>query len=436
MIRFLSFGFGVVARVIFISLLGIRTQPKTNVTLAQQTQQSVAFDEAKFNILVQKIENDAKQLARKVEELYGKRCDVSHLSDCAASNYDHCLSRLPGVICPSAAAFRTENCGDHESCSALHSYQVSSVSLPVEEINPSGGNPSDPQVIETVCFTKDLDEYFVAKREADTEFWDQFGGQPSGMYFGSTTGAFRIFPARQYPVCGAYDPRVRPWYVAAGSGPKNIIMILDKSGSMEVDDRIGLLKEAAHRVVNTAGVADRIAIVFFDDKAQAVTNDGLLFKGKDSNKMILNQAIEQLQARGGTNFVDAFDKAFDILDTSVDDELAVDCNTVFLFLTDGVTNIPAEQVIESVEARFVASQEKLRNQPIYMFTYSITGGSDDVAELPSQLACAFPSSGIWTKVDFPEEIVDGLSNYYKFFALGLGSDINEDFVAWVEPYSK
>lgn len=405
-------------------------------SLFVHAQLTTEFDEAKFNVLVAKIEDDAKELARKVEEVYSKRCDVSHLSNCVDSNYDHCLSRFPAVTCPADAAFRTPNCGDHESCSALYSYQVSSVALPAEEIKTLDGNPTDVQVIETVCFTKDLDEYFVAKLEADANFWKEFGGQPSAMYFGSTTGAFRIFPARQYPACGQYDPRIRPWYVAAGSGPKNIIMILDKSGSMQTDDRIGLLKQAARRVIETAGVADRIAIVFFDDEPQAVTDEGLLFRGTDENKKILTQSIDQLTARGGTNFEDAFNTAFDILDLSVDDELAVDCNTVMLFLTDGVTNKPSEEIIESVNSRFTVSQQKLRNKPIYIFTYSITGGSEDVAELPSQLACAFPSSGIWTNIDFPEDIVDSLANYFKFFALGLGSDINEDFVAWVEPYSK
>ena len=37
------------------------------------------------------------------------------------------------------------------------------------------------------------------------------------MYFGSSTGVFRIFPARQSRECGVYDPRLRPWYQAAVS---------------------------------------------------------------------------------------------------------------------------------------------------------------------------------------------------------------------------
>ena len=33
--------------------------------------------------------------------------------------------------------------------------------------------------------------------------------------------------------CGKqYDPRLRSWFLAASNGPKNVIFILDSSGSM------------------------------------------------------------------------------------------------------------------------------------------------------------------------------------------------------------
>ena len=92
------------------------------------------------------------------------------------------------------------------------------------------------------------------------------------MYFGSKNGAFRIYPARQTDECGSYDPRIRPWYVAGSSGPKNIIMILDTSGSMQ-GYPIELLKAAAKRVVHTLTVSDRVALVPFADSASLIADD-------------------------------------------------------------------------------------------------------------------------------------------------------------------
>ena len=52
------------------------------------------------------------------------------------------------------------------------------------------------------------------------------------QYFGSTAGIARIFPGREWSTNFAgfyndYDPRVRPWYIAATSGPKDVVIILD-----------------------------------------------------------------------------------------------------------------------------------------------------------------------------------------------------------------
>ncbi len=47
---------------------------------------------------------------------------------------------------------------------------------------------------------------------------------------------FRMLPGTPWVCPGGrndYDPRVRPWYVAASSGPKDVVLILDTSGSME-----------------------------------------------------------------------------------------------------------------------------------------------------------------------------------------------------------
>jgi hypothetical protein len=57
------------------------------------------------------------------------------------------------------------------------------------------------------------------------------------MYIGmQKEGAYAQWPdmdsctaANQW---GTFDPRFRPWYSAAASGPKNVVMVIDVSGSM------------------------------------------------------------------------------------------------------------------------------------------------------------------------------------------------------------
>ena len=52
------------------------------------------------------------------------------------------------------------------------------------------------------------------------------------QYFGSNAGLVRTFPGREWDTNFAgfyndYDPRLRPWYIAATSGPKDVVIVLD-----------------------------------------------------------------------------------------------------------------------------------------------------------------------------------------------------------------
>jgi len=393
------------------------------------------FNEEKFDRLVEKVEADAIELAQKVEELYKNRCELAILADCVNGNYDHCMSSYPDETCPGGDDLNRPECGDGTECSALYSFSVSSIALPSEVANGPGRNPTDPLVIETICFTKPLDEFIAAKRAADQPFWEEIGYPPNQYYFGSTNGAFRLSPATHYSSCNTYDPRVRPWYVAASSGPKNIIMVLDHSGSMQNNNKIGILKEAATRVISTSTVADRIAVIPFNNMASEITNDGFMFDATEDNKAEVIAQIDALGVGGGTNFYDAFTTAFDVLDRSIADEVTVNCNTAILFLTDGKMTLPEgleeQVVIDLVEQRLNATAQNI-GKPIYLFTYSVSGGDPEVDEFPKMLACS--TGGVWSKIEYEEEIVESLSNYYSLLALGLGEGANQDFTAWVEPY--
>eukprot|EP00977_Amphora_coffeiformis_P015582 scaffold4562_cov178-Amphora_coffeaeformis.AAC.11 len=281
-----------------------------------------------------------------------------------------------------------------------------------------------------------MDEFLQAKRETDKAYWENIGVEPRAWYFGSSVGSFRIWPARPGDDCGQYDPRVRPWYVAASSGPKNVIMVLDTSGSM-LGLRMDLLKQAAKRVVDTLTVSDRIAIVPFATVAgpPIVDQNGNMFIATRENKELLKEAIDKLEAIGKTNIYDAFTQTFDVLEQTAQDEFTVNCNTAILFLTDGeldATNATTTDVLALVRERTLRARQVL-TKPVVLFTFSVSE-SQQVHELPSKLACS-TEYGLWSKVTSDEEIVNSLSSYYRLFALRLGEDQNEEFAAWVEPYA-
>lgn len=258
------------------------------------------------------------------------------------------------------------------------------------------------QVIETICYSKQLDPWFVNKHKEDNDFWGAVGIEDPSFFFGSQDGIFRIFPARHSKVCGEYDPRVRPWYNAASSGPKNIVMVLDTSGSME-GKLLDLLKLAARRVINSLSFGDKVSVVQFSTDAQLHAGaQNRMLTATAENKKYLLDIIDRFEALGGTNFYDAFVKAFDSLEATVAVELANDCNTAILFMTDGKMSGPVRIPVEDRPAavlQLVAKRlgEMQQNHPIVLFTYSVGDSVGDVHAFPKQLACS-TDGGVWSKI--------------------------------------
>ena len=74
--------------------------------------------------------------------------------------------------------------------------------------------------------------------------YQYFGHQSSGGY-----GQWPKTDLSESSMCREYDPRFRPWYTGAATGPKDVVLVLDKSGSMATANRITLAKDAALSVL-------------------------------------------------------------------------------------------------------------------------------------------------------------------------------------------
>ena len=85
------------------------------------------------------------------------------------------------------------------------------------------------------------------------------------QYFGSSQGLIRLYPAREWDTNFAgfyndYDPRVRNWYIAATSGPKDVIIVVDCSLSMS-GKKFEIAKSVAKAVIDTLTSHDYVNVV-------------------------------------------------------------------------------------------------------------------------------------------------------------------------------
>lgn len=92
---------------------------------------------------------------------------------------------------------------------------------------PSNVYDKDPDVFEALQWSEALDEVFLQNYKTDPAL--------SWQYFGSHTGILRHFPAmawkrgKDYP--DTYDCRKRSWFIETATCSKDVVILLDNSGS-------------------------------------------------------------------------------------------------------------------------------------------------------------------------------------------------------------
>lgn len=307
-------------------------------------------------------------------------------------------------------------------------------------------NPFDQEVIETVCYTRLAEQLMVQTYHLNSKYYvdSEYFGMPGSVYFGAHNGVFRMTPAKHQSTCWEFDPRRRPWFVAASSGPKDVVLVLDISLHMDHDDRFQRAKEAAIMVIDTLTVVNTIAVIVFNETAVVLGNDQYLIPATEANKNNIKNTIKSLKAGGTNNFTNAFNETFNILHNSIPNghTAARECNVAIIFLSEG--SLPEQSQDDLVQAtdeltEFV--QDGVDNfkatyfdRNVTIFTYTL--GDESNVDVMKRIACN--TNGIWTHIsdDESENLISAMGAYYKLFASGLAADTSyEDFVAWVEPYA-
>lgn len=356
-----------------------------------------------------------EQLAAAAQWAYENRCSM----ECPSCVLSACSSPKPpdSTNCSSIFGSETVRKGD---CS----YQCSlrKLDFTTSNILTARKHESD-QVRQERCWTSVLDQEFLDNHRNLSN-----GRDLRWQYFASDSGLVRLYPAHTLNDCHPLNPLIRPWYVAATSGPKNVVLVLDVSSSVLNYGRLNLSKAAAITVVETLTNVDYVAVVTFNDTAEQLLVDGQLLRASYSNITNLTQAIEEQLTEdsvgGGTNYEAAFNKAFDILDLNSGSPNWANCSTALLFLTDGYPNKG------STSQDFLTDLVRQRNQRHNAIIFTYTLGSNSGGALTQGIACA--TGGVYTHIEDGGNLREQLSLYYDYFALLRETDNLQ--VAWVEPY--
>jgi Ca-activated chloride channel family protein len=201
------------------------------------------------------------------------------------------------------------------------------------------------------------------------------------------------------------SPEVKP--STTKTLPKNIVLILDSSGSMK-GDKMKQAKEALLFCLRSLNPADRFNIVDFDDQV-VVFSEGMR-AATPANIKNAEAFVEQIEADGGTNIAGALEAGLK--------QLSSGRLNYVIFLTDGLPTVGVTNVDE-----ILAMAKRANNARVKIFDFGI--GYDVNTHLLDKLA--EQNSGASDYVIPSENIEVKVSNFYKKISAPVLANLRLDF---------
>jgi len=179
-----------------------------------------------LNSFIKSVSEELKRRRDFLEKEWNSRCSKKQ---CTESNLI-CYKSDPDLTC--SPSFDINRCECFNTPGSLVNLKESSVQI--------ANRPTiqTQAITEMSCVISPMDDFFK-------QSLDSFPGV-HWQYVGTYNGLHRTYPGHELK-CD-YDPRYRPWYVAAASGAKNIILIIDSSNSMDEFLKLEGAKEATKQL--------------------------------------------------------------------------------------------------------------------------------------------------------------------------------------------
>ncbi|KAG5309152.1 CA2D3 protein, partial [Pseudoatta argentina] len=281
-------------------------------------------------------------------------------------------------------------------------------------------------VIRAIKWSEELDRTFINNYEHDPSL--------SWQYFGSATGFMRQYPATNWYVesVDLFDCRTRSWYIEAATSPKDVLILMDTSGSMT-----GIRREIAKHVINnildTLGNNDFVNIITFSNETKEVVScfDGTLVQANLANIRELKRAISNLNTERIANFSLALTTAFELLETFRNEREGARCNQAIMLITDGVP-YNYKDIFEAYNWKDNPDEPLKADMPVRVFTYLIGREVADVREV-QWMACA--NRGYYVHLCTPAEVREEVLKYVPVMARPLVLGRTDHPTIWTPVYA-
>uniref|UniRef100_A0AAY4A408 VWFA domain-containing protein n=1 Tax=Denticeps clupeoides TaxID=299321 RepID=A0AAY4A408_9TELE len=290
------------------------------------------------------------------------------------------------------------------------------LSLSVVQV-PTNMYNKDPDIVNGVHWSEALNKVFVDNFEKDPSLiW---------QYFGSAKGFFRQYPGVKWHPDEhgviAFDCRNRKWYIQAATSPKDVVILVDVSGSMK-GLRLTIARQTVSSILDTLGDDDFFNIIAYNQEIHYVEPclNGTLVQADRTNKDHFREHLDKLFAKGIGLLGNALTEAFTILSDFNQTGRGSVCSQAIMLVTDGAT-----QMYDDVFAKFNWPDRKVR-----IFPYLI-GRESAFADNLKWMACA--NKGYFTQISTLADVQENVMRYLHVMSRPKVIDHEHDTV-WTEAY--
>ncbi|KAG7244587.1 hypothetical protein INR49_029606 [Caranx melampygus] len=290
------------------------------------------------------------------------------------------------------------------------------LSLSVVQV-PTNMYNKDPDIVNGVYWSEALNKVFVDNFERDpTLIW---------QYFGSAKGFFRQYPGvkwhpDEHGVIG-FDCRNRKWYIQAATSPKDVIILVDVSGSMK-GLRLTIARQTVSSILDTLGDDDFFNIIAYNQEIHYVEPclNGTLVRADRHNKDHFREHLDKLFAKGIGLLGEALSEAFTILSDFNQTGRGSVCSQAIMLVTDGAT-----EMYDDVFEKYNWPERKVR-----IFPYLI-GRESAFADNLKWMACA--NKGYFSQISTLADVQENVMRYLHVMSRPKVIDHEHDTV-WTEAY--
>lgn len=201
------------------------------------------------------------------------------------------------------------------------------------------------EVVEDIARTELLDDTFRQNYESDPAL--------SWQYFGLVTGVLRQYPAMQWRTsveddddepADLYDCRVRSWFIEAATCSKDMVILIDVSGSMTGMGKT-IAKTTVSSILDTLSNNDFVTLLKYNNETSDLVPcfKDMLIQATPENLDTFKKSMDimdNLKTEDVANLTAALTQAFSLLKTYREsrdcDADTAPCNQLIMLVTDGV----------------------------------------------------------------------------------------------------